>query len=102
MDKKIFSEIASIIEDIEGIDKTIKQLGEANDKVILSAVSQFEFKKKNLIKEVLAILIQSNVSASHYEELSKKIINYLKKDDAEKVISPDFIGQIRKMERMLA
>lgn len=99
MDKKIQNEVKSIIEEIEGFDELIRQIQEGDEPMFSSVVRQIEQKKKRRYKELLGVLLQSNI---HFEELNESIVKYLKKDVSAKVIEEDFASQLQKAKRMLA
>lgn len=99
MDKKIQNEVKSIIEEIEGFDELIRQIQEGDEPMFSSVVRQIEQKKKRRYKELLGVLLQSNI---HFEELNEAIVKYLKKDVSAKVIEEDFASQLQKAKRMLA
>ncbi|HFA51102.1 MAG TPA: hypothetical protein ENJ95_18980 [Bacteroidetes bacterium] len=98
MDKKTLIGIKAIIEEIEGFSNLIQKIDVKEDPVFQSVITQIEWKKKKRYKELLGLLIQSNI---YFEDLNKEIMDYLKKDEKPTVIEKHFASKLQKARKML-
>jgi len=101
MHNQYITQIKSIIGEIEKTNALLANFNDSEDIVDITVKSQIQRKKKNLFKELLSVLLASNLNISSYETLYQKTINFLKNDEDNMILSSDFKHDIKKAEELL-
>ncbi len=101
MNNQYILQIKSIISEIEKTNELLKNFIGSTDIVDITMNKQINRKKTKLFKELLTVLISSNLSISSYENLYKKIITFLKNNEEQTIVSYDFKKNIQKAETLI-
>lgn len=94
--------IKTLLVQIEKTDEILNQFINSTDETDIVIGRQYLRKKRSLIKDLLATLVQSHIDVRYYENLTGNALNFLKTWDDQLSIPVDFAESLQKAGRRLA
>jgi hypothetical protein len=95
------SKIIGIVAEMQGIEVQLSTMTDWNDEVGQLMKFQFQHMKRELLKELMIELINSNVDLSDIDPTFSHFINFLSNPKNEKLSNEDKLRLI-EVERMMA
>lgn len=96
-----FYKIKALAREIQEADAMQKKFS-ADIPIEDTMAKQFQFKKNILIKELLAILIQSDFGIGIFDDFIIQTLEYLRSTEKPTVVSTDLKNSIHKLESALS
>ncbi len=96
-----FCKIKALSREILDVDAMQKKIS-GNDDVEKAMARQFQFKKNILMKELLAVLIQSDFGIGVFDDFITHTMSYLKSSEKPVTVSNDLKQSISNLEITLS
>ena len=96
------SKIPSIANEIRQADTAVREWQSKKEPLSATMVMQYELLKKDLLKDLLVELIQSNISFKSAGNFIQRLTLYLQKSEQEETISEAIKKELKSVEKILA